>query len=61
MLGMLVLQDIEVSVIVGCLPLLAGHDTSHQSSVVKSSTPVRKLMSVSAEVSLCVWLNDLLQ
>ena len=54
MIGMLVLQDIEVSVIVGCLPLLAGHDASHH-SVTERSTPVRKLLNLSPEVcSYCV-------
>jgi hypothetical protein len=48
MMGMLVLQDVEVSLIMGCLPFLADHAPRH---VLHSQAPVRKLHSVPHQVT----------
>ena len=48
MMGMLVLQDVEVSLIMGCLPLLAEHAPHH---MLHSHAPVRKLLASPNQVT----------
>ncbi|KAL5247141.1 hypothetical protein ACHWQZ_G019112 [Mnemiopsis leidyi] len=47
MMGMLVLQDVEVSLIMGCLPFLAEHAPHH--NLLHTNSPVRKLQALQSQ------------